>query len=336
MHKKWNLDACKINALKYKTRTEWQKKSSGAYDSAYSNGWLNECTQHMVELLKPKGYWSLERCIEDAKKYTHIAEWRINSSSGYSTTKRNKWLKECCGHMIPIGSLFKRMIYCFEFPDNSVYVGLTYNSKQRKNQHLNQYKITPVNSYIMKTGLIPLFKELTDYINVKDAKIKEGEFVSFYKNNGWNILNVASTGSIGRSVLYWTKEKCCENSLLYKTRTEWAKKSAGAYRAAYKNGWLDDCCQHMQNMTHNGLNKKWLKDDCINEAKKYTNKKDWGKCSPASISSAYKMGWMKDCDEHMISKQKPYGFWTKERVIENSMNFSSKVEWREKSSRLIL
>ena len=44
---------------------------------------------------------------------------------------------------------------------------------------------------------------------------------------------------------YWTKEKCMEDALSYKTRFEWRKKSYSSYTIAGKNGWKEECCKHM-------------------------------------------------------------------------------------------
>ena len=38
----------------------------------------------------------------------------------------------------------------------------------------------------------------------------------------------------------WTKEKCQEESLKYKTRTNFQKLSKGAYSSAYRHNWLND------------------------------------------------------------------------------------------------
>jgi hypothetical protein len=37
----WNYEKCKEEALKYKSRSELCKNSSGCYYSAYRNNWLN-------------------------------------------------------------------------------------------------------------------------------------------------------------------------------------------------------------------------------------------------------------------------------------------------------
>ncbi len=44
----------------------------------------------------------------------------------------------------------------------------------------------------------------------------------------------------------WTKEKCEEEALKYKYRSDFSNKSNGAYYSSRINGWLDDVCSHMK------------------------------------------------------------------------------------------
>ena len=46
--------------------------------------------------------------------------------------------------------------------------------------------------------------------------------------------------------LYWNKDRCLEESKKYNFRVDFFKKSNSAYTSAWKNGWLDEICQHMQ------------------------------------------------------------------------------------------
>jgi len=45
---------------------------------------------------------------------------------------------------------------------------------------------------------------------------------------------------------YWTKERCHEESLKYKTRSEFYRNSISAYSRSYRSKWLDEVCSHMQ------------------------------------------------------------------------------------------
>jgi hypothetical protein len=97
---KWTKEKCKIEALKYKTRGEYQKSLS--YSTAHKKGWLNEICAHMFQPKKPHGFWSKERCIEEANKHNSKAEFRYHSSAAYSKAEKSNWLKDICGHMVEI------------------------------------------------------------------------------------------------------------------------------------------------------------------------------------------------------------------------------------------
>jgi hypothetical protein len=94
----WTEDRCKIDALKFQTRAEW-KKNSSAYSIALRNGWIFNCTQHMILKSKPSNYWTFERCQNDALKYIQISKWRENNTSAYQAAQRKGWLDQCCTHM---------------------------------------------------------------------------------------------------------------------------------------------------------------------------------------------------------------------------------------------
>jgi hypothetical protein len=95
----WTLELCKADALKYDSRSEWSKKSGGAYNSAHTKGWINVCCKHMKSKYKPYGYWTLEQCKADALKYNSKSEWTKNSKMAVNVTYKNGWVEECCAHM---------------------------------------------------------------------------------------------------------------------------------------------------------------------------------------------------------------------------------------------
>ena len=46
----------------------------------------------------------------------------------------------------------------------------------------------------------------------------------------------------------WTYEKCKDEALKYKSRSEFQEKNYNVYRRSYDNGWLNDICKHMNIM----------------------------------------------------------------------------------------
>ena len=98
----WTLELCKEEALKYTTKVDWAKKSTSSQQAARKNGWYKECTAHMIELLKPAGYWTKERCMEEALKYDAKSIWAKNSDSTYNSARKNGWFEECTAHMVEL------------------------------------------------------------------------------------------------------------------------------------------------------------------------------------------------------------------------------------------
>ena len=82
--------------------------------------------------------WTKENCKIEALKYNYRSEFQKKSHSAYNASIRLKILDEVCSHMKIIGHKYKRCIYAYEFLDNSVYIGLTFNLDRRKNEHLKR------------------------------------------------------------------------------------------------------------------------------------------------------------------------------------------------------
>lgn len=151
---------------------------------------------------KSKNYWTIDRCKEIALKYNNKRDFRINDANAYSAAKKHKFIENICVHMKPLNNALHRCIYSIEFIEsNSVYIGLTYSMEQRQIKRINRSDDS-VTMYISKTGHIPTYNQLTNYVDTELAVKLEEEYLNKYKNDGWNILNRAKTGSIG-----WTGKK---------------------------------------------------------------------------------------------------------------------------------
>jgi hypothetical protein len=95
----WTKERVFEEAKKYSYLTEWVKAGGGSYTVAKRNEWLTEACSHMQSPKVPMGYWTKERLIEDAKKYSSRVEWKKANGSAYATAGSNKWLDLCCAHM---------------------------------------------------------------------------------------------------------------------------------------------------------------------------------------------------------------------------------------------
>ena len=220
---KWNLEICKKEATKYKTRGEFRSKSNSSYSQCVKNKWLDIVCSHMTSPIKPKKYWNLERCKKEALKYKTRSEFSKAKGCAYRYALLNGFIDDICGHMITVGNFKKRCVYAYEFENNFVYVGLTHDMNERWSRRINDKKDS-VTIFIKKTKLKPKVIKLTDYIDKDNASKLEGDYLNEYIKNGWNVLNKVKTGSLGGSVItVWTKDECKKEALKYKNLLHFRK-----------------------------------------------------------------------------------------------------------------
>jgi predicted GIY-YIG superfamily endonuclease len=244
----WTFDVCLEEAQKFESKSDWALKSSASLDAAKTNGWFEICTMHMKRPISHRLKWTKDNCMVEALKYDSKSNWKLNAGGSFNSAKKNGWINDCTKHMIRLGSKYKRLIYAFEFSDKCVYIGLTYNPKERREEHLNskRKKKSAVYQHIVKTGLYPEYKELTEYIDKDSASVREGEYLNKYKQDGWIILNKIKTGGLGGNIRIWSKEVCESLAKNYNTKIEFLTNHRTPYLTSQKRGWLNEICSHMK------------------------------------------------------------------------------------------
>lgn len=268
---KWTFEACEKEAKKYNYKKEFQENSNNAYQSAWKNKWLETICSHMTEINKPHGFWTKQKCEEEALMFKHRIDFANNSKGAYSAAQKNKWLDEICNHMTFLGNEMYRYVYSFSFIDGSIYFGLTNDYKRRIIDHKNDSS-SKVFKHIKLTGEEPVFSLITpNLVPTETAQNLEKKLIKECFEKGHKVLNIDKGGGIGGSTLKWTKEKCKIEALKYNTRGEYQKSLS--YSTAHKKGWLNDICGHMfQPKKPHGF---WTKERCVEEANKYKSKKDF-------------------------------------------------------------
>lgn len=249
----WTYEKAKEVALKYNKLKEFREnpEDGSVYNIINNNGW-RELLEHMEFGMKPKGYWTYEKCKEIALKYKSRSEFSKskNDCTAYSVICQNKWY-ELLNHIKRKMTLKKRHIYAYEFPQSNVaYIGLTCDIKRRHAQHLgveHNRKKSPVFSYIEKSGEYPTFKVLTRRpLNEENAPKKEDECIKKYKQDGWVMLNKAKAGSLG-GVYKWKYDKIVEISKTCKTMKEFNKKVPFWARKSINKEQLHDITKNLTN-----------------------------------------------------------------------------------------
>ena len=233
----WTYDEVIDDAKKYKDFNEFTKKSP-TFFQAKSHGWLDDVKKFLPLRII---FWTKEMCQKEADKYTTKRDFKKNSPKAYSSAFTHGWLPDITKHMTVLGDKFKRMVYVFEFPDNHAYVGLTQDKQRRNYSHFDTVKITsPIAKHIVETGLQPEYKELSVYIDAKQAQELEDCTIQKYRQDGWIMLNKQKGGNLGACRTTFTKEMVQQIANKYTTRVDFKRQDTAAYQAAQKYGWLKD------------------------------------------------------------------------------------------------
>lgn len=325
----WTFEKCRDEAIRYNTRTAYQKASGSSYNKALSKGWLDEICSHMTQIKHPKGYWTLEICKVEALKYKNSSDFKKHSPKAFDASIAHDWYKDISSHFIPKTTAFFRYIYSYEFSNNSVYVGLTCDLTKRNNKHKIEGSVY---EHMQETGITPNYIKLIDKaVPSLEAKELEGYYLEKYKSLGWNILNKVKTGALGGSKLKWTFNKCKKEALLYKSKTEFQKNNGSAYQSARKNGWIEDICSHMlQKIKPDNF---YTLDKCVELSLTCKTRKEFKSRYHHAHDISYKNKWTSIVFAH-FSEMRNTVKYTLEECIEEAKKCWTKTEFKNKNSTM--
>ena len=246
---KWSSrEAVFEEARKYHSRTEFKRKSGGAYNHAQSNGWLDEMTWLRTPPRPIK--WTREKVFEESHKYLYRGEFCNGSAQAYRVAKDNGWLEE----MTWIKEIHKPSNYWTKakvFEESRKYT----NQKEFKKNANGAYQAAMRQGWIKEmTWLKPLplghISEWTRERIIEESKkySSRSEFAeksqtayhhacedkSIFMEMPWLVEKKKPDG-------WWNnKERVMDEGRKYQTRTAFAHGSYSAWKAARKNGWIEE------------------------------------------------------------------------------------------------
>ena len=303
----WTLERCKEEALGYETRTEFQKQSKSAYQKSLKNNWLDKICDHMKDLQKPRGYWTFEKCKEEALKYRTKKELKKTNGSVYNIAHKNNWIVDICSHMEEIKK--PNGYWTFERCKEEA---LKYKTRTEfQSTSVRAYQKSLKNNWLdnicshMKENKKP--PNYWTFEKCKEEALKYDSRCEFSKrsqsayNKGleynWIDEICQHMVQLHKPNNYWTFERCKEEALKYKTRTEFQKHSTVSYHKSLKNNWLDDICQHMDEIQKpRGY---WTFEKCQEEALRYETRGDFYLYGSTAYVVSNMNGWADKICEHM-------------------------------------
>lgn len=309
-----------------KTTTELRKVNEYAYKKAIENNWLVELGLAINK--HEDGYWTEENVWAVANMYTTKFEFSIHEpvaykwASKYQILDKMNWMR-CLTYNERCNNCDSEVYAYIDEEKKVAYVGLSVDAEHRKKTHKSQ-KNSAVRKYFGKNPPEPII--LKTRLTIDESTYWEDYYKKSYLKAGFRILNIAptgiNTGSIGGIPKWSSKDSVFEESHKYKSRSEFKRKSGGAYNHALSNGWLDE----MTWLTVPPRTIKWTREKVFEESRKYEYRGEFCNNSPQAYKVARKNNWL----EEMIwlkSKRKPANYWTKEKVFKESRKYTNRKDF---------
>jgi hypothetical protein len=331
----WTKELVEAEAKKYTSKYDFYTGSKNAYGAAVKYGWL-DVFDWLEEIKKPNGYWTKNRCREEALKYTTKKDFLEGCPSAHAAAAKRGWLEEFVWLIDNRIDTIKDKIdsvYVYIFEDAKVaYVGRTLIRRQKKRdkEHIFNRDSDNVARYAKKHHIpVPKMTILETDLTLKEGLEREDYWRKWYEQQGYAMLNKSATG-IGKGSLgaishgKWSRRRCYEEAQKYKSISEFENANASACIAARRNGWLDDYVWFVKLWEP-----KWDKETCYKEAEKYKTRSEFQKGCPVAYSKALKKGWIFEYVWLTSRNQKPQGYWTYEHCYEEAKKFSSRKNFED-------
>lgn len=336
----WTKEKCREAALSCRTRSEFLERFPTAYGKVIKRGWSDDFFQHMEVIRRPKGYWTLERCQEEALLYQTRTEFQRGSGGAYDFAARRGWLDKICGHMVTAYNGYYHCIYVvFNDRLNKAYIGIT---RQKFDNRIRDHKSSnnSTNSRFISQELDTVFEQLTDYIyRTELIGAEERKWIQSYIDSDYEVLNdEKSIGCIGVLKEIWTDKKIFDEAKKYDCRQDFHKFANGAYGAARRKGILDQACEHMEVIVRprNSL----TKEKCKELALRFNTRTDFSRNETGAYKVCSENNWLDEFCSHMkvgryLNDQLNFSdglTWTKEKVLKELAKYKTLAEFRRGSS----
>jgi hypothetical protein len=147
---------------------------------------------------------------------------------------------------------------------------------------------------MLKTGLKPELKKITEYISNDDEIKKENETLNQYLDKGWETLNKKKTGNLGGNLQKWSKEEVINIDKKYGKLKDFKNNEPRAWEAAFRNGWYDEVVKDLEKTIKV---KKYTQKILKSIIDKYKTLSDFRSQEPSAYKSVIKYKWQHLLDD---------------------------------------
>ncbi len=269
--RKYTKKQCIALVLQYDNKKTFRENCPQMYNYISKRGWIDEICAHMLQIKKKNGYWTKERCAQEAKKYSKRLEFRRKSPAAFGRAFKNGWLEDICSHM------------SYNQYEPKIWTKSVCMTEAKKYETRGVFKKNNPTAYKAALNNGWLDELYIDH--------------PFHGYTSKRLMIAMESRDKTNSHKYWTKERIIEKCKDFNSLTEFANKCSGAYDAARNIGIMD--------VIRNILKPdsiRWTKEMLQAEAYKYDNKKDFRINSKKAYDVAIKRKILEEICKHMKKK----------------------------------
>jgi predicted GIY-YIG superfamily endonuclease len=259
----WTLEKCKEVCENYDSQADLLLEHPKVYRAVKDHGWQQECFAQMKGKKNPQGFWTLEKCKEEASKYDSPADMMRGNPKAYTAMKYHGWYEECCSEMKG-----RRVPNNFWNEERIVDVMLTTDSRTMfQSDYPGAYKAA---------------NELGIYERLTKVMVKQ----ELWKDKNTKRKKKAKPDQ------KWSDELAIERASGYESLYEFRTKDPTAYHALLVRGLLETACSHMER--RHMPEGYWNKERVMEKVAASESLKDFKKRFNAAYQAALTNGWLAD------------------------------------------
>lgn len=324
---KWTKESLLEESKKYKTRTEFARKSNSAYKYSLKYNLLNEMT------------W-LSNHIDNRPRCVYVYEDLENKVAyiGLTVNKEERHIQHSTGYFSQNKSsnspVYKYFSSIKKSVPNPKYLedNLSIKEAQEKEKYwvdvyisngytlLNKAKVGVGCSSIgfhFKWTEETVIEESRKYTSRKDFR-KNSPYAFEYARKHKLLESMTWIKRLVRK--QWTKEEVFEESKKYKSKIEFNKKCDKAYKVALRNSWIDEMI-----WLHRPKREiKWTKELVFEESHKYKNKKEFSRKCSRAYSIARENRWLDEMTWFEVKRKT----WSIDSAKTESRKYNSRSEFK--------
>ena len=320
----WTYETCLEEARKYKSRSEFRKESQTAYNKAKREGWLDDYIW-LASNFTPAGFWTFEKCYEEAKKYKTKKEFLKKDPRAFTAAYRNNWLDNYTWFEEKFVWSFEK---CFE-------VAKQFKTKKEfKQGNGGAYSAATKYGWLkhfswLKSSRVNVITDAVDsvymyYFEIFNA-VYIGRTVNKKRRDREHVFNTEND-SVAKFAL---KHDCPVPPMIIledKLTLEQGQEREDFWRNYYAHQGYNVLNKAKTGIGLSSIGSiggiKWTRIACYNEAKKYTCRKDFQHGSVGAYTQAWKRDWLEDYTWFEPHRNRNHR-WDRDSCYEEALKYKS-------------